>query len=148
MRHATVARLTSSIYGTVLAIALIAAYSAEEELDSLLFWLAHSQAELLAVRYAVGHPLSRAETREHLRHGLPMVEAGLPPAGALLLGAIGLVSDDTSVSLALAVGVAELGAWGIAVGSKEKLGTLRTIGVTAVNVSLGLAVVGLKLLIH
>ena len=55
---------------------------------------------------------------------------------------------STSVSLALAVGVAELGAWGIAVGAKEKLGTLRTIGVTAVNVSLGLAVVGLKLLIH
>ena len=159
MRHATVARLTSSIYGTVLAIALIAAYSAEEELDPVViaaallvtlgvFWLAHSQAELLAVRYAVGHPLSRAERRAHLRHGLPLVEAGFPPAGALLLGAIGLVSDDTSVTLALAVGVAELAAWGIAVGAKEKLGTLRTIGVTAVNVSLGLAVVGLKLLIH
>jgi hypothetical protein len=159
MRHATVARLTSSIYGTALAIALVAAYSAEEELDPLLiaaallvtlgvFWLAHSQAELLAVRYAAGHALSRKEVREHVRHGFTMVEAGFPLAGALLLGAVGLVSDDTSVDLALGVGVAELAAWGVAVGVREQLGTLRTAGVTAVNVSLGLAVVVLKLLIH
>jgi hypothetical protein len=159
MRHATVARLTSSIYGTVLAIALVAAYSAEEELDPVLiaaalivtlgvFWLAHSQAELLAVRYAVGHSLTFKEVREHLGHGWPMVQAGFPPAAALLLATIGLVSDDTSVDLALGVGVAELGAWGVAVGVKERLGVLQTAGVTAVNVSLGLAVVILKLLVH
>ena len=52
MHHATVARLTSSIYGTVLTVALIAAYSAEESLDPVLiaaallvtlgvFWLGH-----------------------------------------------------------------------------------------------------------
>jgi hypothetical protein len=159
MRHATVARLTSSIYGTVLTIALIAAYSAKGELDPILvavatlvtlgvFWLAHSQAELLAMRYAVGHALSRSEMRAQLRHGLPMVEAGFLPAGALLLGTIGLVSDDTAVDLALAVAVAQLAAWGIAVGVRERLGALRTIIVTAINVSLGLAVVLLKLLIH
>jgi hypothetical protein len=159
MRHATVARLTSSIYGTVLAIALIAAYSAEEDLDSLLlatallvtlgvFWLAHSQAELLAVRYAAGHRLAGHEMREQIRHGWPMVEAGFPPVAALLLGAVGLVKDETAVSIALAVGVAELAGWGIAIGVRERLGTLRTIGVTAINVALGLAVVGLKLLIH
>ena len=159
MRHATVARLTSSIYGTVLAIALVAAYSAEEDLEPLViaaallatlavFWLAHSQAELLAVRYAAGHALSRAEVREHIRHGFAMVEAGFPLVGALLLGAVGLVGDDTSIDLALGVGVAELAAWGVAVGSREKLGTLQTFGVTAVNVSLGLAVVVLKLVIH
>lgn len=159
MHHATVARLTSSIYGTVLTIALIAAYSAEESLDPVLiaaallvtlgvFWLAHSQAQLLAMRYTVGHALSRSEVRGELRHAWPMVEAGLLPSGALLLGTIGLVSDDTSVTLALGVGVAQLAAWGIAVGMREKLGALQTFGVTAVNVSLGLAVVGLKLLIH
>jgi hypothetical protein len=112
------------------------------------FWLAHSQAELLAVRYAAGHALSRKEVREHLRHGWAMVEAGFPPVGALLLGAVGLVREDTAVDLALGVGVAELAAWGVAVGVKEQLGLLRTAGVTALNVSLGLAVVILKLLIH
>jgi hypothetical protein len=159
MRHATVARLTSSIYGTVLAIALVAAYSAEEDLDPLLiavallvtlcvFWLAHTQAELLALRYAVRHPLTREERRDGLRHGWPMVEAGFLPALALLVGTAGLVKDDTAINLALAVCVAELAAWGIAIGVREKLGTLRTIGVTSANVTLGLAVVGLKLVIH
>ena len=159
MRHATVARLTSSIYGTVLAIALIAAYSAEEELDSELiaaallvtlgvFWLAHTQAELLAMRYAVGHALSRQERRDGLRHAWPMVEAGFPPVLGLLLGAVGLVNDGAAVNIALAIGVAELAAWGIAVGRREGLGTLGTIGATAANVTLGLAVVGLKLQIH
>ena len=159
MRHATIARLTSAIYGTVLAIALIAAYSAEEDLDALLiavallvtlcvFWLAHTQAELVAVRYAVAHPLTREERRDALRHGWPMVEAGFPPALGLLLGAVGLVKDSTAVNIALAIGVAELAAWGIAVGRRERLGTLGTIGVTAANVALGLAVVGLKLVIH
>jgi hypothetical protein len=159
MRHATVARLTSSIYGTVLTIALIAAYSAEEDLDPVLiatallvtlgvFWLAHSQAELLAMRYAVGHPLSRGEMRSHLRHAWPMVEAGFPPVAALLLGTLGLIDDGTAVTLALTVGIAELAAWGIAIGVRERLGLLRTAAVTAINVSLGLAVVGLKLLIH
>ena len=159
MRHATIARLTNSIYGTVLAIALIAAYSAEEDLDALLiavallvtlcvFWLAHTQAELLAVRYAVGHPLTREERRDALHHGRPMVEAGFPPVLGLLFGAAGLVNDSTAVNIALAIGVAELAAWGIAIGRREQLGTLRTIGVTAANVTLGLAVVGLKLVIH
>ena len=159
MRHATIARLTNSIYGTVLAIALIAAYSAEEDLDALLiavallvtlcvFWLAHTQAELLAVRYAVAHPLTREERRDALRHGRPMLEAGFPPVLGLLLGGVGLVSDTTAVNIALAIGVAELAAWGIAIGKREQLGTLRTMGVTAANVTLGLSVVGLKLLIH
>jgi hypothetical protein len=159
MRHATVAHLTSSIYGTVLAIALVAAYSAEESLDPILiaaallvtlgvFWLAHSQAELLALRYTVGHSLAGHEVRDALRHGWPMVEAGFPLAAALALGGVGVVSDDTSVTLALVVGVAELAGWGIAVGRRERLGALQTAGVTAANIALGMAVVGLKLLIH
>ena len=153
------ARLASSIYGTVLAIALIAAYSAEADLDPLLiaaalvvtlsvFWLAHAQAELLALRYTAGHGLTGDEIKAQVRHGWPMVEAGFPPAVALVLGGVGLLGDEASVNLALAIGVAELAAWGIAIGRRERLSTLRVIGVTAINVGLGLAVVGLKLLIH
>ncbi len=98
------ARLASSIYGTVLAIALIAAYSAEADLDPLLiaaallvtlsvFWLAHAQAELLALRYTVGHGLTGDEIKAQVRHGWPMVEAGFPPAVALVLGGVGLLGD-------------------------------------------------------
>jgi hypothetical protein len=159
MSETSVGRRSNSIYGTVLTIALIAAYSADEDLDPLViaaalavtlvvFWLAHVQAQLLALRYAVGHALERAEVRGQFWHSWPLVQAGLPPLLALLLGVTGLVSDDTSIDLALGIGVAELAAWGVAIGRREGLGALRTLGVTAVNVSLGLAVVILKLIVH
>ena len=125
---------------TLIAVALLATLC--------VFWLAHTQAELLAVRYAVSHPLTRQERRDALRHSWPMVQAGFPPVIGLLLGTAGLVDDSGAVDIALAIGVAELAAWGIAIGRREQLGTLRTAGVTAANVTLGLAVVGLKLMIH
>jgi len=159
MRHASVAGLANSIYGTVLTIALIAAYSADESLDALfiaagvvvttaVFWLAHAQAELLALRYTLGHRPTGGERREQVRESLPMVEASFPPALALVLGDVAGFSNDTSVAVALGIGVAELAGWGVAIGRREQLGALRVAAVTALNVALGLAVVALKLVIH
>ena len=80
------------------------------------------------MRYAVGHPLSRSEVRGELRHAWPMVEAGLLPCGALLLGTIGLVSDDTSVTLALGVGIAQFGGLGVAIGARRSSGRCKPSG--------------------
>jgi len=159
MARFSVRHLTSSIYGTVLTIALITAYSADSELDPLLiaagvvvttavFWLAHAQADLLARRYFKGSALGRHEIREQLHEGWPMVEASFPCALALAAGGIGVLDEDASVYVALGIGVAELAGWGIAIGARERLGLLRVVGLTAINVALGLAVVGLKILIH
>ena len=159
MEHSTVRNLAASVYGTVLTIAMIVAYSADSDLDPLLiavavlvtvavFWVAHVHAELLAMRYALGHPLAGSEIRAQLRHGWPMVEAAFLPAIALALGGIGVFDDDTSVVLALGIGVAQLAAWGVAIGRRERLRLLGVIGVTALNVGLGLVVVALKLFIH
>jgi hypothetical protein len=159
MAHFSVRHLTSSIYGTVLTIALITAYSANDELDPLLiaagvvvttavFALSHAQAELLARRYFAGRALARHEMREQLHEAWPMVEASFPCALALVAGGIGVLDEDTSVWVALGIGVTELAGWGIAIGQRERLGLLRVAALTSINVSLGLAVVGLKLLIH
>jgi hypothetical protein len=159
MQRLSVGQMTASIYGTVLTIAFITAYSAEDDLDPLLiavavvvstsvFWLAHAHAELLAHRYVAGRPLTRAEVTGRLREAFPMVQASLPPVLGLLAGAVGLVDDDTSVYLALGIGVAELAGWGIATGRKDQLGPLRTGVLIALNVGLGLTMVALKLLIH
>jgi hypothetical protein len=159
MARFAVGHLAASIYGTVLTIALIAAYSAEEDLDLYLmtlavivvlgvFALAHAHAELMARRYAAGRPLGREEIVQHLREASPMVEAGFPPALALLAGAVGLIGEDFAIDLALGIGVAELAAWGFGVGRRESLGLLHTAGLVALNVALGLVVVALKLLIH
>jgi hypothetical protein len=159
MQRFSVGQMTASIYGTVLTIGLIAAYSSDEELDPLLmavavvvttgvFWLAHAHADVLAQRYFAGRPLKRSEIAEQLREALPMVRASLPPVLGLVAGGVGLLDDDSSVYLALGIGVAELAGWGIATGRKEQLGRLRTGALIALNVGLGLMMVGLKLLIH
>jgi hypothetical protein len=159
MARFAVGHLAASIYGSVLTIALIAAYSAEEDLDLYLmtlavvlvlgvFALAHAHAELMARRYAAGRPLGRAEIVEQLREASPMVEAGLLPALALLAGAVGLIGEDFAIDLALGIGVAELAAWGFGIGRRERLGLLHTAGLVGLNVALGLVVVALKLFIH
>lgn len=159
MQRLSVGQMTASIYGTVLTIAFITAFSADEDLDLLLiavavvvstsvFWLAHAHAELLAQRYAAGRPLRSSEVTGRLREAFPMVQASLPPVVGLLAGAVGLVDDDTAVYLALGIGVAELAGWGIATGRKDQLGPLRTGLLIALNVGLGLTMVALKLLIH
>jgi hypothetical protein len=159
MQRLSVGQMTASIYGTVLTIALITAYTAEEDLDLLLvalavvvtngvFWLAHAHADLLARRYFAGRPVKRSEISETLRDAFPMVQASVPPVLGLVAGGIGLLDDDTAVYLALGIGVAELAGWGIATGRKDQLGPLRTVGLIGLNVGLGLTMVGLKLLIH
>jgi hypothetical protein len=159
MQRLSVGQMTASIYGTVLTLALITAYTAEEDLDLLLvaaavvvtvgvFWLAHAHADLLARRYFAGRPLTRAEIVEQLREAFPMVQASLPPMLGLVAGGAGLLDDDTAVYLALGIGVAELAGWGIATGRKDQLGPLRTGALITLNVGLGLIMVGLKIVIH
>jgi hypothetical protein len=159
MQRLSVGQMTASIYGTVLSLALITAYTAEEDLDLLLvalavvvtngvFWLAHAHADLLARRYFAGRPLTRAEIGEQLREAFPMVQASLPPVLGLVAGGVGLLDDDAAVYVALGIGVAELAGWGIATGRKDQLGALRTGALIGLNVGLGLTMVALKLLIH
>jgi hypothetical protein len=151
--------LAASIYGTVLTMALIAAYSAEESLDLFLmtvavlvvisvFALAHAHAELMARRYVAGRPLGREEILGQLHETWPMVEAAFPPVLALLAGGAGLLDEDSAVYLALGIGVLQLAAWGLGIGRRERLGPVHIAGLIGLNVSLGLTVVILKLLIH
>jgi hypothetical protein len=159
MPRLTVGQLTASIYGTVLTIALITAYSAEDDLDPLVmaaavlattavFWLAHAHADLLARRYFEGRPLQRGEIAEGLRTAFPLVQASFPPVLGLVAGGVGLLEDETSVYVALGIGVAELAGWGFATGRREQLGPVRTTALIGMNIALGLAVVALKLVIH
>ena len=81
-------------------------------------WGAFWRAGLSRAALAIGHSLARREVRR--RAGAPRLAdgGGQEPRWRrqrLLLGGIGVVSSSTSVTLALVVGVAELGAWGIAV---------------------------------
>ena len=61
--------------------------------------------------------------------------------------AAGLISTRTAVWLALGLGLAVLAAQGITFARIERLGWVATLVVVAVNVGLGVLLVGLKLLV-
>ena len=77
-----------------------------------------------------------------------MVQAFFPPIVVLLLGTIGLLSEDTAESLAIAVGVAAMVLWSVAIGRQERMSLLGLAGMALVNALLGAGIVLLKVVVH
>jgi hypothetical protein len=73
--------------------------------------------------------------------------AAVGPVLALVLGAVGVIREATAVWVALAVGVATLGAQGLRYARSERMGRSGTVVAVSVNLSLGLAIVALKALV-
>jgi hypothetical protein len=155
----TPARLSRAIYGNVLATSLVVAFSEDDDYSTteiavsvlvtgLVFWLAHVYASWLAERYAAHRRLTLSEIGDEFYGEWPVVQAFFPPVLVLLLGTIGLLPDDTAISLAIAVGVAALVLWSLAIGRQERMSALALSGLTLVNAFFGVAIVALKVLVH
>jgi hypothetical protein len=155
--HANPAR---AIYGTILVMAVITALSHDDSVRSaeliagvlattFVFWIAHVYAEVLGRRLEEegGRP-TLATVAAAARGEWPLVEASLLPVLCLLLGVLGIVKTETAVYIAIGAGVVELFGYGIAAGRKLQMSTGATIVVAAVNGTLGLLVVLLKVLVH
>lgn len=155
-RAADADRLGGFIYGTIVAMAVIVDGSHAYPHDSgrvaalvagtaVVFWLAHVYAHGLGRSLAHDEHLTLAVWSRIARGELSLVEAGVLPIAALLLGAFGVVAPGTAYWLALGAGIAVLLIQGVRFARKERLGRLATLGVVAANVCLGLLLVGLKL---
>jgi hypothetical protein len=151
-------RLGGFIYGTIIVLAVVVAGaraypSAMGHVAGLVLvtvfvlWIAHVYSHALA--YSVGRDehLSIAELRDIARHEASIIEAAVPPIGALLLGELGIINERTAVWLALGLGLAVLATQGFRFARLERLGRLATVVVVAVNMGLGLLIVGLKLVV-
>lgn len=142
----------AAVYGSVVATALVAAEFEEHtgartmtlSLLATMFvlWLAHLWSE------TVGAPVGRARLRAVAAAEWPLVEAGLVPVALLALAWAGVWSRDTGALLAIAAGILQLAAWGLAAGlrSHERLAAAAVRGL--VDAVLGLAIVGLEVGIH
>ena len=114
----------------------------------LVLWVAHVYAHALG-----GEPRARqaARPRQELgyvaRRELSIPAAAVAPVAALVLGAFGVLGEQTAVWLALGIGVAALGVQGARYATIEQLDRTGTVAVIAVNVFLGLVIVGLKALL-
>ena len=153
------ANLARAIYGYILATSLVAAFSEDDDYSTtevavsvfvtgLVFWLAHVYASLLGERYAAGRRLTRSEIGAEFYAEWPLVQAFIPSIAVLLLGTIGLLSDDTAVWLAIAVGLAALLLWSLEIGRRERLSLLELAAMGLVNGLFGAAVVVLKVVVH
>jgi hypothetical protein len=153
------ANLARAIYGYILATSLVAAFSEDDDYSTtevavsvfvtgLVFWLAHVYASLLGERYVAGRRLTRSEIGAEFYAEWPLVQAFIPSIAVLLLGTIGLLSDDTAVWLAIAVGLAALLLWSLEIGRRERLSPLELAGMVLVNALFGAAVIVLKVVVH
>jgi hypothetical protein len=151
-------RLGGFIYGTIVALAVVVAgarayphaaghIAALVAATSVAFWLAHVYSHALAHSVARDQHLSFDELRRIARREGSIIEAALPPLAALLLGAVGVLSTQVAVWAAFGLGLAVLAAEGVTVARVERLGLLGTLAVVAGNVSLGVLLVGLKLVV-
>jgi len=151
-------RLGGFVYGTVLVLSVIIAgvkafpdgpgrVAVLVAVTTFVFWAAHVYAD--ALTYSVAHDahLSIAEVRHIARHEASILEAGILPEAALLLGTIGLLSESASAWLALALGLAVLATAGIVFARVERLAPLQALGVVLANLALGVVLILLKVLI-
>jgi len=155
-RLATGERLAGFIYGTIIVLSVIVAGSRAYPHESghiaavaaatcVVFWLAHVYAH--SVGHSVGHEehLSLREVRYIARRESSIVQAAVPPIVVLVLGAAGVLSAHVALWLAFILGLIVLALQGFVFARIERLGLLGTVAVIAVNLGLGVLLVGLKL---
>jgi hypothetical protein len=157
-RSAMGERLAGFIYGTIVTLSVVVAgakaypegpgqVAGLVAVTCLVFWIAHVYAHALGHSAALGEHLSLGELQRIGRREGSIVEAAVPSVVALLLGGVGLLEPRTAVWVAVALGLCVLGAQGIVFARVERLGLAGTLAVVALNLGLGVVLVGLKLLI-
>jgi hypothetical protein len=149
--------IASTVYGTVVVMATITAgYAAESHpwrlavlvwTTALVLWIAHLYSHGLAESISRRQRLSVPELEDIARRELGLLMAAAVPSAALLLGALGIMRESSSVWLALGIGLATLAAEGLRYARIETLGRTATITIVGANLAVGLLVVVLKLVV-
>ena len=148
--------IAGTVYGTIVVMGAITAgagSSAEPEpwrlatisaSTVLVLWLAHVYSHALGETINAGRRLDWTELIDVMRRELPIPLAAVGPVFALLLGAAGLLRDTTAIWLAMGIGLATLAVQGLRYAGVEGFTRTGTVVAVAVNLSLGLVIVGLK----
>jgi hypothetical protein len=149
-------RLGGYIYGTIVVLATVVGGAQAYKdgaghiavlvlVTTFVFWLAHVYSHALANSIHKGDHLTWRELLQIAGHESSIIEAAVIPVVLLGLGSLGVFSVHTAVWLAFIAGLAVLVTEGFAFARAEKLGTLATVVIVALNLGLGLFLVALKL---
>jgi hypothetical protein len=147
--------IAGAVYGTIVTMGAIAAGAQGDTISDgevagivagtvIVLWIAHVYSHSLAETIVRGRRLDRAELTSVARRELAMPIAAVAPVASLALGAVGVLSDSAAGWLAMGCGLATLALAGIRYAAVERLGLLPTAFTVAVNLALGLVIVGLK----
>src|SRR5262245_5143621 len=148
-------RIAGTIYGTVVVLGVVAAGSESASIDAweldvtmvatvVVLWIAHLYAPAISESLNTGQRLQWAAVSGIGRREFSIVLAAVFPALALLLGAVGVLTDANAVWLALALGTVTLAIQGLRYARMAGLGVPATVVVVGVNLTLALVIVGLK----
>lgn len=146
----------SALYGLIIAGAVLATAGPEARLAFVaislvatlaVYWVAETYVHLMAERQAEGHELSRAHMAAIARDGLPLITVSAIPLAILLLGAA--VGLDTALAedLALYANTILLLVGGYRMSRDAGVTGGRLVVATMVSGLLGLAMVGLKIVL-
>ena len=147
-------QIAGLVYGTIVTMGALAAGS-QAETDPwrlaatvagtvIVLWIAHVYSDSLAESITTGHRLDRAEFADVARRELAIPLAAVGPIIALALGAVGVFRESTALWVAFGIGLATLFVEGVRFAGVEQLSRLARVMTVAVNVSLGLVIVALK----
>ena len=146
-----------AVYGTVIALSLIAVEGGHGGIPRLTFvvvvtqvvyWLAHTYAELVGGRIVTGHRPHRGEIQEVLAEEWPLVTASFEPLAATLLAALLGASATAAALIGICAGTLMLALWAWVAGRRAHLRTGEQLLYVVVSTLFGAAVVLLKIVLH
>jgi hypothetical protein len=114
----------------------------------VVYWCAETYADLITTRTLARRPLHAAERRKVLTEGLPLVAACAVPGVVLLAEALLRIPTSVAVDVALTVNVVLLLVVGWRMSTAGGMTGGRRLAATATSGLLGVAMIGLKVVLH
>jgi hypothetical protein len=150
--------IAGTVYGTIVVLAALSAggKAFEHQLwhlaaivvtTVLVLWIAHVYSHGLGESLELGRRLDAKELGAIAWRELAIPLAAVGPTAMIALGAVGFFAGRTAVWLAVGVCVATLTTQGLRYALLERLGRLGTLVSVSLNLALGLAIVGLKVVV-
>jgi hypothetical protein len=151
-------RIAGSVYGTIVVLAVLADGASAYEHDLwkldvivlasvLILWIAHTYAHGLGESLRLGRRLTRTELSTIVSRELAIPLASILPLAAITIGTFRAVGDAAAVWVAVGIGVVTLTIQGVRFARLERLSFPGTIAAVAINLSLVLMIVALKVLV-
>lgn len=150
--------IAGTVYGTIVVLAALAAGGkafqndlwhliALVDVTVLVLWIAHVYSHGLGESLQVGRRLDAAELGAIAGRELAIPLSAVAPTAILVLGALGIFKGTTAIWLADGICVVALTVQGLRYALLERLGTVGTLISVALNLALGLTIVGLKVVV-